>query len=308
MLTWLPAIEQSLVFALMALGVYISFRVLNTADLTVDSSFPLGAAVSATMIVSGYSPWTAVLVAVVAGMLAGAITGILSTKLNITPLLSGILTMTGLYSVNLRIMDRPNVPLLGQPTLLRWVQDLGVARQYTGLIIFVVALVLVGVFLFYLLNTQFGIAMRATGNNSAMMNALGVNTDNMKIIGLALSNALIAFSGSLFGQYQGFADVNMGLGMVVQGLACVIIGQAILNGSVLKQVLGVVLGAFIYRSAIYFVLRMGVPATDLRLITAVLVVIALVLPQLKGKFAPAFLKERKFVNFFGKKAGDTEHA
>ena len=117
MLTWLPAIEQSLVFALMALGVYISFRVLNTADLTVDSSFPLGAAVSATMIVSGYSPWTAVLVAVVAGMLAGAITGILSTKLNITPLLSGILTMTGLYSVNLRIMGRPNVPLLGQPTL-----------------------------------------------------------------------------------------------------------------------------------------------------------------------------------------------
>lgn len=265
-------IEQGLVCGVMALGVYITFRVLDFADLTVDGSFPLGAAVVAKFIASGGSPLIGTFLAMGAGVLAGLTTGLLNTKLKISGLLAGILTMTALYSVNLRVMGRANIPLLRKPTLVNWFGSKGLAPW----VLFLVVVFLIKFMLDLFLKTEIGFALRATGDNEQMIRSCGVDTDSMKLLGLGLSNGLVALSGALVAQYQGFADVGMGIGTVVAGLASVIIGQALVRFSGLGwATMGVIAGSVVYRVAIFAALRMGLAPTDLKLITAILVVLAL---------------------------------
>lgn len=265
-------LEQGLVYGIMALGVYITYRILNFADLTVDGSFPLGGAVAATVIANGGSPLWGTCLAAFAGMLAGLATGFLNTKLKISGLLSGILTMTALYSVNLRIMGRANIPLLRKRTLVSWFGDRGLAPWA----LFVMVLMLAKICLDAFLKTELGFALRATGDNEQMIRSCGVDTDTMKLLGLGLSNGLVALSGALVAQYQGFADVGMGLGTVVAGLASVIVGQALVRFDGLGwATTAVIVGSVVYRTAIFAALRLGLAPTDLKLITAVLVILAL---------------------------------
>jgi putative ABC transport system permease protein len=267
----------------MALGVYITFRVLNFPDLTVDGSFPLGAAVAAKLISTGVDPVLATAVAPVLGFVAGTTTGVLNTKLRISGLLAGILTMTALYSVNLRIMGRANIPLLRSATVLTTLHGLGVPGSVAALLLFLVAAVVVKVVLDVFLRTEFGLALRATGDNEVMIRSLGVNTDSMKIIGLGLSNALVALSGAMVAQYQGFADIGMGIGMVVAGLASVIVGGAVIAPATIGlATFSVVAGSVVYRFAVFVALRMGFAPTDLKIVTAVLVVIALSAPAIRS--------------------------
>lgn len=276
------SIEQGLVYGIMALGVYITFRVLNFPDLTVEGSFPLGAAVSATLIVAGVDPLLSILAAVACGMAAGLLTGFLHTKMRITGLLAGILSMTALYSINLRIMGRPNVPLLRQPTIFNSLSDWGFNHPMQALIVFAVVAVALKVLLDLFLATETGLAMRATGDNAAMIRSFGVSTDAMTNLGLALANGLVALAGALTAQYQGYADIGMGLGMIVVGLASVILGNALLRPStVFRGTLGVLIGSILYRLAIFFALRAGFAPTDLRIVTAVIVILALSTPALK---------------------------
>ncbi|MGB4552907.1 MAG: ABC transporter permease, partial [bacterium] len=219
----LASIEQGMLFAITALGVYLTFRILNYADLSVDGSFPLGAAVSARLIVAGVNPLLAVPAAAAAGALAGSITGFLNTRLKITALLSGILTMTSLYSINLRVMGRSNIPLLQQPTIFGLAGDVLGQSGMASFILLGIILLGVMLILYCFLRTQLGFALRAAGDNPQMVRSLGVNTDNMKLLGLVLSNGIVGLSGALAAQYMGFADVGMGIGTVVAGLASVII-------------------------------------------------------------------------------------
>lgn len=276
------SIEQGLVYGILALGVYLTFRVLNFADLTVEGSFPLGAAVSATLIVGGMHPIPATLIAIVTGMAAGAVTGLLHTKMRITGLLAGILTMTALYSVNLRIMGRPNVPLLRQPTIFTELDRWGLAHPMQALIFFALTAILLKVLLDLFLSTEIGLALRATGDNPSMIRSMGVSTDAMTIMGLAFSNGLVSLSGALVAQYQGYADASMGLGMIVIGLASVILGNALIRPTtVMLGTLGVLVGSILYRLAIFFALRAGFAPTDLRIVTAVIVILALSAPALQ---------------------------
>lgn len=278
----ITSLEQGLGYALMALGVYLTFRVLDFPDLTVDGSFPLGAAITARLIVSGVDPFVATVSSLFFGALAGVMTGFLNTQLKITGLLAGILTMTALYSVNLRIMGRSNLPLLREPTILRTIQDLGISRRYVALITFVLVVLFLKFLLDYFLYTELGMALRATGYNPKMIQSLGVNTPGMVILGLAFANALVALSGSLVAQYQGFSDVGMGIGMIIIGLASVIIGESILRTrKIVGITFGVLLGSILYRFAVTLALRFGFSPTDLKLITALLVIVALSAPVLR---------------------------
>ncbi|MBP0027611.1 ABC transporter permease [Roseofilum sp. Guam] len=279
----LGAIELGLLYSLVGLGVYLSFRVLDFPDLTVDGSFPLGGAVAATLIVNGMHPIIATAVAIAAGALSGACTAWLTVQFKILNLLSSILTMIALYSLNLRIMGRPNVPLLGETTLFSPLNSLSVPRQVVIPIILVIIVILLKVGLDALLATQWGLALRATGANSTMARAQGVDPGMMIIVGMALSNALVALAGALFAQIYGFADVTLGVGTIVLGLAAVIIGETFIPGKTIFQgTLSVILGALAYRLAIAIALNanfMGLQAQDLNLVTALLVAIALILPQ-----------------------------
>ena len=282
-IAFLGAIETGLIFALVALGIYLSFRVLEFPDLTVDGSFPLGAAVSAVMIVHGYNPWLATGLAVVAGAMAGFVTGWLNVRLHILHLLASILTMIALYSINLRIMGKPNIALLGENTLLTPLESLDVPYYVTTPIAFFVVVLVCAALLVRFLNSETGLALRATGANPRMARAQGVHTGRMILGGMALSNALVALAGSLFAQSQGSADVTMGVGVIVVGLASVIGGEAILSPStVLKAALACIIGAILYRLAIAFALNLdllGLKAQDLNLVTSLLVMIAIVLPR-----------------------------
>ena len=288
----LKSAEQGLVFGVMALGVYITFKILNFADLTVDGSFPLGAAVAASLIVSGYNPFFATFVAFIAGALAGAMTGLLNTKAQISDLLSGILTMTSLYSINLRIMGKPNTPLLNQSTIYSLISDFfskiwpSFPTEYTYIMFFIVFALLIKILLDAFLKTQIGFALRATGDNPQMIRSQGVNTDLAKVIGLILSNGFIALSGALVAQYQGFADVGMGVGTIVAGLASVIIGDSLFGSkTIFISTLGVLLGSFLYRFSIALVLSFRLAqASDLKLLTAIVVIIALTAPRFKQTF------------------------
>ena len=283
-------VAQGLLWAVMALGVYVTFRVLDLADLTCEGSFPLGAATAATLMASGHSVSTAILAAAVAGMLAGAVTGFLTTKMKIPALLAGILTMIALYSVNLRIMGKANLSLLGVDTVFSFTQEaLGLNNAYTTFVVGITATLLIGIGMYWFFGTEIGAAIRATGFNQQMIRAQGVNTDMTIILGLIISNALISVSGALVGQNNGFADVGMGVGTIVIGLASVIIGEVLFGTRSFKNcIISVVLGSVVYRIVIAVVLQMGMPPNDLKLFTSVLVAIALSMPLIKAK-----LKGRK---------------
>lgn len=291
------ALTIGLILSLLALGVFISFRVFDFPDITADGSTTLGASIAAVMLVKGMSPVLATVAGACGGVLAGATTGVLHTKFKINGLLAGILVMTALYSVNLHVMGRSNVPLLAVTSLateaeniggrvLGGTTDLNVAgwdvgvRDAAVLVLMVGVVTLVGALLYAFFRTNLGTAMRATGNNAQMISALGVNVGNMTIVGLAVSNGLIALAGALLAQYQGFADVQMGIGMVVWGLASVIIGEALVGTQDLGLVIsGAVLGSVLFRLLIAIALRAGLNPNDLKLITALFVFVALILPS-----------------------------
>lgn len=283
----LGAIEIGLIFALVALGVYISFRLLRFPDLTVDGSFPLGGAVCAVMIVAGFNPWIATLGATLAGAAAGLVTGWLNVKLKIMDLLASILMMTALYSINLRVMNGPNVPLIAEPSLFTQLQPDSMADYVLRPLVLLVIVVLAKLLLDWFFATERGLAIRATGSNARMARAQGINTGAMVLLGMAISNALVGLAGALFVQTQGGADISMGIGTIVIGLAAVIVGESILpSRRIIWATLAVVLGAIVYRFFIAAALNsdfIGLKAQDLNLITAVLVTLALVLPQLKRK-------------------------
>ncbi len=295
------AITIGLILALLSLGVFISFRIFNFADLTAEGSITLGASIAASMIVSGYPPLLATLIALAGGFLAGSLTGIIHTRFKIDGLLSGILVMTALYSVNLHVMGKSNIPFMSETTLITFFENL--AAPFTGisgsvsllgntipvkdisvLACTFILVTIIGWLLYLFLKSNFGTAMRATGNNKQMVRAQGVNTKTMMIFGLGLSNGLIALSGALLAQYQGFADVQMGIGMLVLGLASVIIGEVLIGEKTLGYLItGAIFGSVIFRLLVAVALRLGMPPNDLKLITALFVFIALILPRMLKK-------------------------
>jgi putative ABC transport system permease protein len=304
----LGALTIGFILSLLALGVYISFRIFEFPDITAEGSITLGASVAAVLLVHGWGPLTATVAGAAAGLFSGALTGVLAMKFKINRLLSGILTMTALYSVNLRIMGKSNIPLMtgtnmvtqaeewgkrffGQASLMAWGWEVPV--RDAALILMVPALILaVSVLLFFFFRTNLGTAMRATGDNAQMIRALGSDDALMVILGLALSNSLIALSGALLAQYQGFADVQMGIGMVVWGLASVIIGEALVGTRQLGfAITGAVMGSVLFRLLVAMALRWGLNPNDLKLITAAFVFGALILPRvledMKGRWRPA---------------------
>lgn len=291
----ISTIAQGLLWALLALGVFITFRILDVADLTVEGSFPMGAAISAVLITMGVNPWLTVVIAGIGGMIAGAVTGWIHTKLKIPALLAGILTMIALYSVNLHIMGKANISLLRMDTVYSAIHSMGISNAVALTIIGVVVTVVVGLFLFWFFGTELGTSIRATGVNPQMIRAQGVNTDTMIVLGLLLSNGFVAVSGALIAQSQGFADIGMGVGTIVIGLASVIIGEVLFasssvvrklfgNSSFVLSLVAVVFGSIIYRIVIAAVLYLGMPPNDLKLFTAILVALALSLPTWQGKF------------------------
>ncbi|MBM7853879.1 putative ABC transport system permease protein [Desulfohalotomaculum tongense] len=282
---WLGVLEQGLLWGVMVLGVYITFRVLDFPDLTVDGSFTLGAAVAARVIFDGYDPWLGTALALACGIMAGCVTGFLNTKLRIAPLLSGILMMIALYSINLRVMgNKSMLSLLRMDTIFTGVAGLGVPQNLAVVTLGSVAVTLICYLLYTFLQTEVGMALRATGDNEQMIRSLGVNTNTTKITGLALGNGLVALSGALVAQYQSYSDVGMGIGMIVVGLASVIMGEVIFGqGTLLRSLVAVILGSVVYRAVIALVMRLGLPTTDLKLFTAVLVVLAMSSPIIKEK-------------------------
>lgn len=276
------ALETGLIYGLVAFGIYLSFRVLDFPDLTVDGSFPLGAAVAAMLIIAGWNPWIATGAAILAGMAAGAVTALLNVKLKILNLLASILTMIALYSINLRIMGRPNVALLMEETVLTPWYELGLAYHQVPVLLFAIVIVVSLFLLWRFMKSETGLAMRATGANARMARAQGIATGGMIILGVAVSNGMVGLAGALFAQSQGAADVTMGVGVIVIGLASLIGGEAVITPtSVFRALLACVVGAIIYRLAIAFALNadaLGLKAQDLNLITAVLVTLAIVLP------------------------------
>ncbi|MEW6352010.1 MAG: ABC transporter permease [Thermodesulfobacteriota bacterium] len=287
--TLVGALEQGFVFGLMSLGVYLTFRVLDFPDLSVDGTLPLGAAVCAATIVAGGSPFTGMGLAFVAGVGAGAFTGLISTKLRIMNLLAGILTMIALYSVNIRIMGAPNLSLLNRPTVFDGLQGLSMPSHVVPLVVAVMLVGLMKVMADLFLHTRFGLAVRAAGDNPRMVTAQGMNTHHAIIIGVGLSNGLVAVAGACLAQSQGSADVGMGVGTIIAGLASVIIGETFIGDrSVFMATLGVIVGSVIYRLVIAAALsfRVGglsLTASDLNLITAMLVLAALAFPTVRQR-------------------------
>ncbi|MBU8877397.1 ABC transporter permease [Bacillus sp. FJAT-29790] len=305
------SIEAGAIYALMALGVYLSFRILDFPDLTVDGSFVTGASVAAVLIVGGANPFLATIAAMLAGFAAGCVTGLLHTKGKINPLLSGILMMIALYSINLRIMGKSNVPLLAEETVITkltafW-QGLGldqvlsatgfVPKTWGILILMLILALVVKVMIDLFLKTDIGLALRATGNNETMIRSFSADTDLLKIIGLGLANGLVALSGALVAQYNGFSDVGMGIGMIVIGLASVIIGEAVFGAkTIVRATLAVVGGAILYRIIVTLALRVEFLETgDMKLITAVIVICALVLPKMIEKQRENQRKKRRLI-------------
>jgi putative ABC transport system permease protein len=298
------ALTIGLILSLLALGVFISFRIFNFPDITADGSFPLGAAIAATLLVMGINPILATFIGFCGGLVAGTMTGLLHTKFRLHGLLSGILVMTALYSVNLHVMGKSNVPLLNETTLGTYAEQLGGAvwgsahnlnlagwevsvRDASILLCTFGFIGIIGFLINAFFRTNIGTAMRATGDNPQMIRALGVNVGTMITLGLALSNGLIALAGALLAQFQGFADVQMGIGMIVLGLASVIIGEALVGTQhVGLTIVGAVMGSVLFRLLVAIALRWGLNPNDLKLITALFVFLALVLPSVLSKLRP----------------------
>ena len=289
-------IAQGLIWGIMALGVYITFRLLDFADLTVDGSFATGGAVTVMMTVKGYNIWVALLCACIAGLFAGLCTGLLHTKLGIPPILAGILTQIALYSINLNIMNRHANQALSVDKYSLILSSRNLTSAIVIGLLFAAVLIIV---LYWYFGTEQGSAIRATGCNPAMSRAQGINIDNMKLIGLSISNAIVALSGGLLTQYSGFADVNMGRGGIVIGLAAVIIGEVLGDAILGKRMdfkgrlIFVVIGGIIYYIVIGIVLWLKMPSDDLKLFTAIIVAIFLAVPYLKGKSKSSFAKAGK---------------
>lgn len=266
-------LEQGFIFSIMAIGVYITYKILDFPDLSVDGTFALGAAVTASSLLKGINPFTSLILAFIVGCLAGGVTGILHVKLKITNLLSGILVMIGLYSINLRIMGKANIPLFAQNTIFS-------SRISPVIIIFIFA-ILTKVALDLFLKTKLGFVLKATGDNPQMVTSLGIDIGTIKIIGLMLSNGLVAISGSMMAQYQRFSDVGMGTGIIVMGLASVILGESVFKKAhFLLPTTTAILGSILYKASLSLALKLGLPPTDLKLITCIIVIIAL---SLNGK-------------------------
>lgn len=296
------AAAQGALWSIMTLGVYLTFRIINYSDLTVDGSFALGGAVSAVLIVKGMDPFVSLLFAAAAGMLSGVVTGLLHTKLKIPGILSGILSMIALYSINIRIMDKANISLLGEETIISRLSFLSESKILVALLLGLVCSALIIVILYWFFGTEIGCCIRATGSNEHMVRALGGNTDSMKIIGLLLSNGLVALSGAMVAQQQGYADVSMGTGTIVIGLASVIIGEVIFGWgqhSFGYKLATVVLGSIIYRIIIAVVIQMGLKSTDLKLLTAIIVAFALSIPVIRKAFQPLFAKIKQTITHIG---------
>ncbi len=281
------AVEQGLVFGIMVMGVYLTFRILDFPDLTVDGSLPLGAAVSAVAITNGINPFIAVLLATGAGFLAGMVTALLNTKFKILHLLASILTMIALYSINIRIMGGPNIALLGTPTVSDSLMRIGIPAYLAGLVTFGLFAVVIAVCIIWFLSTELGQAMLATGDNPQMITSLGVNTHLIILLGVGISNGLVALCGALVAQNQGAADVGMGIGTIIAGLASVIIGETLFGATTIgRAFFAAILGSIVYRLAIAFALSVNIGGfsfdpSDLNLITSLLVISALIAPNLK---------------------------
>lgn len=273
--------ELGLLYGVMALGVYLTFRVLNFPDLTIDGSFTTGGSVAAAMIVTGQSPVLATIAGAAAGLLAGLVTGLLHTKGRIDGLLAGILTMIALWSVNLRIMGGSNVSLLREDTVFTPLREAGlVGRTWYAVLIILGGVLVLKVLVDWFLTTDLGLAIQATGNNQQMIRSLGVNTHGTTILTLALSNGMVGLCGALVAQYQGFSDISMGIGLILVGLASVILGQAIVGQRFIIQAsIAVVVGAVLYRLIVFLALQAGLNPNDMKAITAILVVAALLLPR-----------------------------
>ncbi|MGB3160210.1 ABC transporter permease [Carnobacterium sp.] len=287
------ATAQGLMWGIMALGIFITYRILDLPDMTAEGSFPLGAAVCARLIINGVHPLLATGFAFIIGALAGSITGFLITKAKIPGLLAGILTMTGLYSINLRIMNRANLSLLGKDRITDFFKNFSLPNQFDTIFMGLIFVFLIILFLFLFFQTEFGQAIIATGDNEKMARSLGISTDHTKIVGLMLSNGIVASAGALIAQDNGYADISMGIGTIVIGLASVIIGEVIFgNLTFVNRLICVVLGAIIYRFIITFVLLIGLQPNDLKLISAIVLALFLALPSLRQRFN---------LNFFNKK-------
>jgi len=281
------AISLGLIWAILTIGVYITFRILDIADMTVEGSIAMGAAIAATSISNGMSPYVATLLALLGGMAAGFVTGFLHTKLKIPALLAGILTMISLYSINLHIMGKANLSLLRMNTIYTPLGNLGLSSTNAVMLFAFLSVLIISGIIYWFFGTEIGCAIRATGNNSQMARAQGINTNNMITLGLVISNGLVALCGALIAQSQSFADVQMGIGSIVIGLASVIIGEVIFGKrNFLNCLISLVLGAITYRIIIALVLKMGMPANDLKLFTAITVAIALSLPVFKSYLRP----------------------
>lgn len=271
----LGTLEQSFIFAIMVLGVYLSYKILDFPDMTVDGSFPLGGAVASAILIKGGNPILALVVATICGAIAGLITGMIHVKLKVTNLLAGIIVMTGLYSINLRIMGKSNIPLFSVKHLFN--------GNMIPIVTLVILLILAKITIDYLLKTKFGFALKALGDNETLVISLGIDEKKLKIYGLMIANSFVALSGAILAQYQGFADVGMGTGTIITGLASIIIGEAIFKKrSFISMSMTVILGTIIYRTIIAMSLKLGMNASDLKLITSILVVGIIFLKEKKS--------------------------
>lgn len=265
---WLGSLEQGLIFGIMVLGVYISYKILDFPDMTVDGAFPMGAAIVGTGLLAGINPVVCLILATIGGALAGLVTGILHVRFKIRDLLAGILVMTGMYSINLRIMGKSNIHLFNVQHLF--------STKTSAIVIILIILIVVKIILDFLLKTEFGFSLRALGDNEKLVIALGINEKKLKIIGLMIANSLVALAGGVLAQHQGFADVGMGTGTIVAGLASIILGEGIFkNFKKVKMTTVVLVGSITYRFVIAIALKLGLRATDLKLVTALIVTIIL---------------------------------
>lgn len=279
----LSTVAQGLLWAVLAIGLFITFRILDIADLSIEGTYPLGGAIAVMTITGGGSPILAILFAFLGGCVAGAVTGFLHTKLKIPALLAGILTMIGLYSINLRIMGRATTSILGEETVYTFFES-SMSKVSATLVVGLLATLVVWFFCYIFFGTELGTAIRATGDNPQMIRAQGVNTDITIILGLIISNGFVGITGALLSQSNGYADVNMGTGVLVTGLASIIIGEVLFGTRSFKNwLISVVLGSIVYRAVVAFVLWLGMNPNDLKLLTAVIVAVALALPLIKSK-------------------------
>ena len=289
----ISAVSQGLLWSILALGLFVSFRILDLADMTTEGAFPLGAAVAVQAITLGANPYIAIIFAIIAGSSAGLITGFLITKLQIPSLLAGILTMTGLYSINLRVMGRANISLLGKNTIFTVFENMNLPRHFDTITLgLLVVVMIIGLYVIFF-KTEFGQAVIATGDNEAMARSLGISTNTMKIVGLMISNGIVALAGSIIAQDNGYADISMGIGTIVIGLASNIIGEVLFtNVSFKMRLVCLMLGSVLYRLIMVMVLEAGMNPNDFKLISAVLLTFFLALPKIKETYYMYSLRKK----------------